>query len=519
MPSGTPLSEGSPQGSRREVGAIVVGGGISGIAAVVRLRREAGIDDVLLIEKSGSLGGTWNDNAYPGCACDIPSSLYSFEFAPNPDWSRWFAPQPEILAYVRRVADEHGVTGRSLLGTEVTSAAWDDAGQRWLVDTTRGSFAAPVLVFGVGALNDPLIPDVPGVDLFEGVQFHSARWDHGHDLTGRSVAVIGSAATAIQVVPSIAPRVGHLTYLQRTPGWVFPKPDWRTPRLERWLYRRFPVTQRIQRRLQFLFAEAMLHAFLRVGMARPLNLVGRAHIFATIRDRRLRRTVTPAWVTGCKRMMVSNDYYPTLTRPNVTVVPHGLSEVRARSVVADDGSEHSVDTIIWATGFHTSDPPFLSRLFGRDGRSLAETFGANPKAYMGTSAAGFPNAFMMWGPNAGTGCNFVMVQAQLNYIVAALRTRREAGATSLDVRPEVVEAWKAEMRAGLAGSTWVRGGCKSWYQDPTGDIHAIYGGSMRSYLARSRDAGPELFHLTPAGARGRAGSSVPTDVPEIRAVN
>lgn len=489
---------------RRELGAIVVGGGISGIAAVVRLRREAGIDDVLLIEKSERLGGTWNDNGYPGCACDIPSSLYSFEFAPNPDWSRWFAPQPEILAYVRRVADSFGVTERALLGTEVTSATWDETGQRWLVDTTRGDFAAPVLVFGVGVLNEPLIPDVPGRDGFDGVQFHSARWDHTCDLTGRNVAVIGSAATAIQVVPSIQAKVGHLTYLQRTPGWVFPKPDWRTPALERWLYRRFPATQRVQRRLQFEFDDLVLRAFMRVGTARPLNLVGRAHIYATVRDRRLRRMVTPDHVTGCKRMMVSNDYYPSLTRPNVTVVPHGLRAVRPRSIVADDGGEHPVDTIIWATGFHTSDPPFLSRLFGRDGRTLAEAFGDNPKAYLGTSVAGFPNAFMMWGPNAGTGCNFVMVEAQLNYTIAALRTMRELDATSLDVRPEVVEDWKTEMRAALSGSTWVRGGCSSWYQDRTGDIHAIYGGTMRSYLARSHTA---------AGAGNYRVSRRPADTP------
>lgn len=408
------------------VDAVVVGGGISGIAAAVRLRREAGLDDVVLIEKSSGLGGTWLDNTYPGCACDIPSSLYSFEFAPNPEWSRTFAPQAEILAYVQRVADENGVTERSLLGTEVTRAQWDDDSARWLVDTTRGRFVAPILVFGVGALNEPLIPDVPGLDIFEGTQFHSARWDHDHDVTGRRVAVIGSAATAIQVVPSIQSKVEHLTYLQRTPGWVWPKPDWRTPRFERWLYRRFPVAQRAMRWTQFQFDDVMLQGYLHVRIARLLNVLGRAHLFATVRDRTLRKALTPDYDTGCKRIMISNAYYPSLTKPNVDVVPHGIREVRPNSIIAADGSEHHVDTIIWATGFHTLDPPFLSRLFGRDAKTLIETWNDNPRAYMGTSVTGFPNAYMMWGPNAGTGCNFVMIEAQLNYTVEALRAPRRA---------------------------------------------------------------------------------------------
>ena len=479
---------------RRQLDAIVVGGGISGIAAMVRLRREVGLKNVLLIEKSNGLGGTWHDNTYPGCACDIPSSLYSFEFAPNPDWSRTFAPQSEILAYVQRVANEHGVTERSLLGTEVTRAEWDQAGQCWLVDTTNGQFTAPVLVFGVGALNEPLIPDVPGVDSFAGTQFHSARWNHDHDLTGRRVAVIGSAATAIQVVPTIQHRVANLTYLQRTPGWVWPKPDWRTPRLERWLYRRFPSTQRFMRWGQFQFDDVLLRAYLNVRIARILNLIGRAHLRATVRDGKLRKALTPDYDTGCKRIMISNDYYPALCKPNVDVVPHGIREVLPHSIVAADGSEHEVDTIIWATGFRTVDPPFLGRLIGRDGRSLLESWKDNPRAYMGTSAAGFPNAFMMWGPNAGTGCNFVMVEAQLNYTVEALRTKQKIGAASIDIRRAAVEAWKQEMRTVHSRSTFGAGRCKSWYQDPTGDVHAVYGGTMRSFLNRSRQAPADLFN-------------------------
>ncbi|BDB44753.1 Baeyer-Villiger monooxygenase [Mycobacterium kiyosense] len=481
---------------RQERGAIVIGGGISGIAAVVRLRKEAGIDDVLLIEKSDGLGGTWNDNTYPGAACDIPSLLYSFEFAPNPNWSRMFAPQPEILAYVRRVADELGVTDRALLGTEVTRTVWDEDTQRWLVDTTNGAFAAATLVFGVGALNEPFIPNVPGVADFQGVQFHSARWNHDHDLRGKRVAVVGSAATAVQVVPSIQPDVAHLTYLQRTAGWVMPKPDWRTSRLEYALYRRSTTLLRFARWLQFTFDDLVLMLFLRVRLARLLHVVGRLHLLASVRDPKLRRTLTPHHVIGCKRFMTSNVYYPALTRTNVTVVGHGLKEVRKHSIVAEDGSEHEVDTIIWATGFHTVDPPFLARLLGRNGRTLAEVYGDNPKAYMGSSVPGFPNAYQIWGPNAGTGCNFVMVQAQLNYIVAALRTRVELGAASLDIRAEVVDAWKQEQREKHAKAVFGAGGCDSWYQDPSGDVHAVYAGTMRHMLRRSRRVDATMFHAT-----------------------
>ena len=481
---------------RREVEALVLGGGISGIAASVRLRRDAGLTDVVLVEKSYQLGGTWNYNTYPGCACDIPSSLYSFEFAPNPDWTRVFAPQPEILEYVKRVGDEFGVAERTMFDTEVTGARWDDQSLRWLIDTTRGDFCTPIFVFGVGALNEPATPNVPGVETFEGVQFHSARWNHDHDLAGERVAVIGSGASAVQLVPQIQPRVKHLTYLQRTAGWVWPKPNWHITRAERALYRHFPATQRAMRAGQFLFADGLINAYLRVRIARLLNLIGRAHLFFHIRDRKLRRILTPTHDTGCKRIMIANDYYPSLVKGNVEVVPHALREVRPHSIVSADGTEHRVDTIIWATGFRAVDPPFIENLLGRDGRTLSETWKDQPRAYMGASVHGFPNAFMMWGPNSGTGCNFVMVEAQLNYVIETVRAMRRENLAVLDIRAEVVDRWKAEMTEAMSRSTWTQGGCNSWYQDNTGEIHAIYGGSMRGFLARGRIADLDIFEAS-----------------------
>ncbi|OSC21193.1 hypothetical protein B8W69_28685 [Mycobacterium vulneris] len=480
-------------GQRREVDAVVLGGGISGIAAVIRLRKEVGLTDVVLIERAQQLGGTWYFNTYPGAACDIPSSLYSFEFAPNPNWSRVFAKQGEILDYIQDVAMRFGVYDRAMLGTEVTQARWDESSQRWLVDTTAGDFSTPIFVFGVGALNEPLIPQVSGTEKFEGTQFHSARWDHDHDLTGERVAVVGSGASSIQLVPAIQPRVKKLVYLQRTAGWVWPKPDWRTTKLERAIYRRFPVTQRLLRAGQFLFADSLIRAYLNVRIARLLNLIGRLHLLVVVRDRNLRRILTPTHDTGCKRIMIANDYLPAVAKDNVEVVPHGLREVRAHSVVTADGNEHEVDTIIWSTGFHAVDPPFIDHLYGRDGRSLAEVWQGNPRAYMGASINGFPNAFMMWGPNSGTGCNFVMVEAQLNYVIGAIQAMRHAKASSLDIKASVVTRWKAEMNDRMSGSTWSRGGCRSWYQDDAGEIHAIYGGDMYGFLRRSRKVEVDMF--------------------------
>lgn len=487
------LFQQTDNGNRRVVDAVVLGGGISGIASVIRLRREAGLENVVLIERAEQLGGTWLHNTYPGAACDIPSSLYSFEFAPNPDWSRVFAKQGEILGYIQDVASRFGVYDRTMLGTEVTQARWDESSQRWLIDTTAGGFSTPIFVFGVGALNEPLIPEIPGTDIFEGTQFHSARWNHDHDLTGERVAVVGSGASSIQLVPAIQPRVKELVYLQRTAGWVWPKPDWRTTGFERAIYRRFPMTQRLLRAGQLLFADSLIRAYLHVRIARLLNVVGRLHLLVLVRDRKLRRVLTPTHDTGCKRIMISNDYLPAVVKDNVNVVPHGLREIRAHSIVTTDGNEHPVDTIVWSTGFHAVDPPFIEHLYGRDGRSLAEVWQRNPRAYMGASINGFPNAFMMWGPNSGTGCNFVMVEAQLNYVIAAIKAMRCSKASSLDIKEDVVTRWKAEMNYKMSASTWTQGGCQSWYQDDAGEIHAIYGGDMFGFLRRGRKVHMDMF--------------------------
>jgi cation diffusion facilitator CzcD-associated flavoprotein CzcO len=476
--------------------ALVVGGGISGITTSIRLRAECGLDDVLILERADELGGTWRDNTYPGCACDIPSQLYSSELAPNPDWSRVFAGGAEIQAYVLRLATEHGVPERTVFGCEVLAAAWDETDQLWRLTTTRGRFAAPIMVFAPGPLHEPKIPDVPGLDTFRGTQFHSARWDHGHDLTGERVAVIGTGPSAIQFGPEIAGRVASMTILQRSPAWVLPKPDWRITRPERAVYRRFPKLVRWTRAAQWLGCDWMLKQYADHRLVRRrLNWIGRVHLWAAIRDRRLRAELTPDWTLGCKRMLLSNHWYPTLRRSNVRLVPHGIRELRAHSVVAADGSEHEVDTVIWATGFHVSDLPFTERVRGRDGRTLAQVWGDNPSAYFGTSIAGFPNAFMLFGPNIGTVSAFPMLEGQLNHVTRAVRTWRERGLASIEVTAEAQRADKAEANARLAGSTWNAGGCTSYYLDRSGENYSVYPGTMRELVTRGAEFRPDHYHL------------------------
>ncbi|HTK63194.1 MAG TPA: NAD(P)/FAD-dependent oxidoreductase [Pseudonocardia sp.] len=469
-------------GPERVVEALIVGGGVSGIGASIRLRRDAGLRDVLILERAEALGGTWLHNTYPGCACDIPSLLYSYEFAPNPDWRRVFAGQAEIRDYLQRVAREHDVPARTVFGADVLEASWDEPAQLWRLRTTKGRFAAPILLFGPGPLHEPRIPDVPGLDTFTGTSFHSARWDHDHDLTGKRVAVVGTGPSAIQFVPEIAPKVARMTVLQRTPGWLIPKLDWPTTALERWIYRRLPGAHAVARRAQWVFSDLLLKLYADHRLARLLNLLGRAHLRAVVRDPELRRALTPDYAFGCKRILLSNSFYPALQRDNVELVPYGIREVRENAVVAADGSVHEVDTIIWGTGFFVSDLPFTERIRGRDGRTLAQTWAGNPSAYLGTSVAGFPNAFMLFGPNIGTVSAFPMLEGQLNHVTAAVRAMRERGLTSVEMKPDVLRDYKAGVDERLAGSTWNAGGCTSYYMDATGTNYSVYPGTMRELV-------------------------------------
>ncbi|MGW0580520.1 flavin-containing monooxygenase [Streptomyces sp. NPDC002920] len=472
----------------RDVEALVIGSGMSGIGAAVALRR-AGVRDLVLLEKADDLGGTWRDNTYPGCACDVPSALYSYSFAPNPEWTRAFAGQAEIRAYLRDTAAAHGVTPLVRFGTEVIRARWSPGDARWHVETTRDHYTARLLVSAAGPWHEPRIPDIPGLADFPGEVFHSARWRHDHDLAGARVAVVGSGASAVQFVPAIQPRVARLHLFQRTAQWVLPKPDHHVPRAERWLLRRLPAAQHALRSAEYGALEALGVGFRHPALLRAVQKVGALHLAATVKDPRLRSSLTPDYTLGCKRLLLSNTYYPALTRPNVTLHTTAVKAVDGNRLIGADGSTADVDTVVLGTGFHILDMPIGRRVFDADGASLDDHWKGSPDAYLGTTVSGFPNAFVLLGPHLGTGHSsaFMVLEAQLAYLAGAVRHFRSAGWTSMDVRPEVQAAFRAEVRQALPSTVYNAGGCASYYLDANGVNSFSWPwstGRMRRRLAR-----------------------------------
>lgn len=448
---------------------LVVGAGPSGIGAAIRLL-QAGVHDVLVIDRAQDFGGTWRANTYPGCACDVPSALYSFTFAPNPGWTRAFAEQPEILGYLRETAHRHDLAGLTRFGTEMTGARWMPDLGRWRVETTNGHVECRFLVSATGPWDDPLTPDVPGLGDFEGEVFHSARWNHDYDLTGRRVAVVGSGASAVQFVPRIAEQVEALHLFQRTAQWVLPKPDFPVPGPARRLLRRSARARRALRRAEYAAMELLGVGFRRPALMRLPQLVGRAHLARTVRDRSLRRRLTPDYTLGCKRLLFSNTYYRALTRPGVRVHATGVARVDGARVVGADGSSAEVDAIILGTGFHITDMPVAGLLRDEDGQSLDQHWRGSPRSYLGTVTHGFPNLFTLLGPNLGTGHSsaFTILESQLELVVGAVTRALDEGWSAIDVRPEVQERYNHLVQEALAGTVYNAGGCSSYYLDANG---------------------------------------------------
>ncbi|TWD82318.1 cation diffusion facilitator CzcD-associated flavoprotein CzcO [Kribbella amoyensis] len=447
---------------------VVIGTGFAGIGMAVRLK-QAGYHDFVVLERADDVGGTWRDNTYPGCRCDVPSHLYSFSFAPNPEWSSTFSPQPEIEAYLRQVTDSFGVRPHIRFGHAVESAAWEDG--RWLVRTSAGVFSADVLLSGMGPLAEPSYPKLPGIEAFEGKVFHSAEWDHELDLSGRKVAVIGTGASAIQFVPAIQPEVEELHLFQRTPPWVMPRPDRRISAAEKAIYRRFPLVQKAVRAGIYWGRESMVLGFAKLpGIMKQAQKVAEKHLAHQIRDPELRARLTPDFTLGCKRVLISDDYYPAVAQPNVEVVTDGIAEVTPTGIVTEDGVKHEVDTIIYGTGFRVTDLPVMDLLHGRDGLTLREAWSGGMEAHLGTAVAGFPNFFLLIGPNTGLGHSSMvfMIESQIAYILDALQKMDAAGITEVEVRPEVQRAFVDNVRSSMRNTVWTRGGCTSWYLDAEG---------------------------------------------------
>lgn len=477
----------------------IVGNGFSGLGTAIRLR-QAGIDDFLIFERHADVGGTWRDNSYPGCACDVPSHLYSFSFALNPDWSRSFSAQPEIHAYLQRVSAQYDLDRSTRNHHEVLDATWSEPDRHWRVTTTRGVWTADALVLGSGALSDPSFPDVPGLDDFAGEVFHSATWRHDLDLTGRKVAVIGTGASAIQFVPEIAPVVGKLSVFQRTPPWIMPRRDRPITAAERMIFHAFPPVQRLVREAIYWARETFVFAFRdprRMGKAEKL---AERHMRRQVTDPEMREKITPSYAMGCKRILLSNNYLPALDRGNVEVVTDKIVGVRADAVVTADGTAHEVDTIIAGTGFAISDLPISHRVHGRDGRSLADHWGGTMFAHNGTMINGFPNVFTLLGPNTGLGHNSVvfMIESQINLVMDALRYMRAHRIGAVEPRKDAQDAFVAEMRELTAGTVWVEGGCSSWYLDANGQNSALWPTFTMPFRRRLKNFRPEEYVLTPA---------------------
>ncbi|MDX2357437.1 NAD(P)/FAD-dependent oxidoreductase [Dietzia sp. PP-33] len=483
------------------VDVLVVGAGFSGLGAAIKLTEE-GFDDLIVVERGSDVGGTWRDNSYPGAACDVPSHLYSYSFALNPGWSRAFSPQGEIYDYMRRVTHEAGVRDKIRFGVEVTSARFDDDRGRWTVHTTAGEYDARVVVLGVGALCEPKLPEIEGISGFTGPVFHTARWDHSVPLAGRRVAVIGTGASAIQVVPSIAPTVEHLDVYQRTAPWVLPRIDREYPRAERALYRRVPGLQRAVRALQYASRELQV-----VGLTRnraalaPIKAIGRAHLALSVRDAGLRARLTPNFEIGCKRILLSNGWYRALARRNVDVVTTPISRVVENGIVTADGVEHPADVLVVATGFHVTDSPFFERVRDSSGRTLADKWAAEGmEAYKGTTVAGYPNLFVLVGPATGLGHSSMiyMIESQLNYLVDAMRTMRDRNLQTVEVREAVQDAYNRELRQDTGETVWVTG-CESWYLDAKGNAPAVWPDFTFAFRNQTREFDLSAYRRTSAG--------------------
>ncbi|PBC76703.1 catio diffusion facilitator CzcD-associated flavoprotein CzcO [Streptomyces sp. TLI_235] len=493
----------------------VIGSGFGGLGAGVRLRR-AGITDFVILERAAAVGGTWRDNSYPGCACDVPSHLYSFSFAPNPEWPRSFSGQPDIRAYLEKVTDTFGLRPHLRFNAEVTEARWEEGPARWRLTTTAGTWTADAVVSAAGPLADPQIPDIPGLADFPGKVFHSSRWDHDYDVVGKRVAVVGTGASAAQIIPAIQPKVGRLTVFQRTPAWVLPRRDREISGLEKWLHGALPPTGALRRGTLFALRELQVDAFVRrPGLLRLVQKIAERHIARGVQDPALRARLTPDYRIGCKRILLSNTYYPALAAANTDLVSARLAEVRGSTLVAGDGSEHEVDAIVFGTGFHVTDMPIAQRVFGVDGRSLAEEWKDGMEALRGSTVRGFPNLFFVIGPNTGLGNNsmILMIESQLNYLVDALTTLDSVGATAMQPTARAQKHWNLELQHRMDRTVWTTGGCVSWYLDDSGKNTVLWPASTTAFRRATRRVDLAEYELIKRTAAVPAPAAPAEEVP------
>ena len=475
----------------------IIGAGFGGIGMAIRLK-QAGIRSFTMFERAGDVGGTWRDNTYPGAACDVPSHVYSLSFEPNPDWSHKFSESGEIQAYLLRIVEKWGLRAHLRLNTEIVEARFDEEAGAWSLRTNHGeTFRARVVVSAVGGLVDPKLPDIPGIHSFAGTIFHTARWNHDYDLAGKRVGVIGTGASAVQVVPSIAPIVDGLTVFQRTAAWVVPKRDKSYGEGRRRFYARFPGALRASRTLQYLASE--LFGPMVFLDSKPLSAIGEklsmAHLRAQVSDPELRRKLTPDFQFGCKRILISDDYWASFERTNVELVTEPIVEIRPAGIATKDGRLHELDAIVLATGFALGLAKAPFPVTGRDGRTLDDVWRRGAVAYKGMTVSGFPNWFILMGPNTGPGHTSVLVytEAQIAHALQAIEKLRSEGLKWVDVRQDVQDRYNAKIQGRMKYMVW--SGCKSWYLSDDGENHALYPGFAAEYVLGARRFEPAEYDV------------------------
>jgi len=490
----------------------VIGAGVAGIAAASMLRK-LGDQRFEIFEKGSTVGGTWRDNTYPGCACDVPSHLYSLSFAQNPDWSRSYPAQPEIESYLERTADSLDVRRVINFHCEIRSIRWDGRDCIWVLDLADGTErSARSVIMATGPLSRPSMPDIDGLDSFAGTMFHSARWNHDHDLAGARVAVIGTGASAIQFVPEIAPLVDRLTVFQRSAPWVLPRDDRPAPAWRKSLYARVPGLQRLHRWRVYFRQEMLSAAFLGRGrtaqrLSQRIKDGVRSHIAASIPDSIEQERLVPTYEPGCKRLLIANNWYPTLARPEVDVCTEKIECITPGGIRTDDGVEHEVDTIILGTGFSASDFPGPIRIVGAGGVDLADRWRSGAATHLGIAVDGFPNLYFLAGPNTGLGHNSIifMVEAQLHYVRGALLDLRSRGVNATTVKTAAVIEFYSEVQRRLANTVWTTG-CTSWYRSAGGQVDTLWPGTTVEYWWRTRRFQPSKFASVPADS-GRSSAA------------
>jgi cation diffusion facilitator CzcD-associated flavoprotein CzcO len=468
---------------------LIIGAGFTGLGAAIKLK-QAGVEDIVIVERSDRVGGTWRDNTYPGIACDIPSLLYSFSFVKNPSWSRAYPTGGEICAHIEDLTDQFGLRQLIRFDTEITGLSFAEDTGVWTATTKgRKRFQARTVVLASGPLADHKFPEIRGIDTYQGQKIHSADWDHDYDFAGKRVAVIGTGASAVQIVPELVKTAEFVKVFQRTPGWVIPRLDTKMPAAVQSLFAKVPATQEFARQVLFWGHEASATALVwKSPLSSVVARVGKAHLRRAVADPWLRRQLTPDFTPGCKRMLVSSDYYPALQRDNCKLIDWPIATLSPVGIRTSDGVEHHLDAIVFATGYdvHLSGPPFP--VTGLGGRSLQQDWSGHAQAYKSASAHGYPNLFFMCGPNSGPGHNslLVFVEGQLDYLVAGVSAILDNDLRYLDVREHIQHAYNEQIQRRLSHTTWMSG-CNSWYLTDDGFNASMYPGFATQYLRQMRD--------------------------------